>query len=108
MMDDNRRLDDELRAGFQAKVDAADFWMKGEFPHYLATCNGKPTEEGFKAYLDERLAAADPQQKERIEAGFICGAILAAFADDSDPTGPMTIMSDTELLQRLGLKPDDE
>ena len=90
---------DEHRAEFQAKVDAADFWFKGEFPHYLATCNGNPTEDGFLAYLDVRLAA-DPEQKKRIDQGLICRALLAGDEDDA-----VDILSDAELVQRLGLKP---
>jgi hypothetical protein len=56
---------DEHRAEFQAKIDAADAWAKGEFPHYLTTCNSQPTDDGFLAYLAVRRAA-DPELKKAL------------------------------------------
>lgn len=100
--DDFKQWFDEHRAEFQAKIDAVDFWMKGELPHYLTSCAGKPTAEGFKAYLDERLANADPELKQLLEDGFICSGILAKLE-----AAPSTVMTSAELLQRLGLKPED-
>jgi hypothetical protein len=96
-------MTNEVEQWFQSKIDAVDFWMKGEYPHYLATCGGKPTAEGFNAYLDERLAA-DPEQKKLIEDGLICCGIRAVLDDESDESAPMTVMTSTELLERLGRK----
>lgn len=92
---DRELLNAELKAG----IDAVEFWMNSEYPHYLASCGGKPTEEDFQRYMRERLAAADPEQKKRIEDGLICCGIRAALESE-----PATVMSSAELLQRLAEK----
>jgi hypothetical protein len=107
MADGDRGLEQwfgEHRAEFQARADAEiSSWMKSEMPNYLAACGGNSTEEGFIAYVMDKLSNADPELQARFTKAFI-GSTLA----QTDPANPnsTTVMTSTELLKRLGMKPD--
>jgi hypothetical protein len=82
--------------------------MKAEFPHYQASCGGKPSAEGFVAYL-EAQTASDPAARKRWNDACIWKRFLEAHDSDASVIGDQIVelMTTNEMLQRLNKKDEE-